>query len=402
MMLVALCAVGLAIAEAFIDAVTWVELDVAAIYALPLVLAALTRSRRLLWALTLALTTTTLVVYAVQIPPGMFRLTETFFVNRLFDVFAVVLTAGLLHVWIVLVDTVEAQSGLLYAQNAQLEAANAELVNHEETITRQNEELERRRREAEETSARKTRFLASASHDLRTPVNTINLMAQVIRRTAENPELAAQIPELAQRLQANASSLVELLSTVLDSVQLETGRVEYRESTFSLDAMLVSICNDLTPAAQAKALQLKIDQPQRAIWLRTDRMKLRRVISNLVGNAIKFTEHGGVTVSGALMPERGAVICVQDTGIGLAPHQLESIFGEFAQAPDANALGNSGWGLGLAICRRFTKLIGATLTVESELNRGSLFKVQLPARCVVDESTGELSGAAMQARSGAA
>jgi signal transduction histidine kinase len=390
MVFIALVAVGLALVEAFIDAVTWVELDVAAIYGLPLVLAALTRSRRLLWALTAALTVATFAVYAAQIPSGAFAFSETFFVNRLFDAVAVLLTAGLLHVWIISIDTAEAQARLLKTQNDELEAANVELVRHEEKIARQNEELERRRREAEEASARKTQLLASASHDIRTPVNTINLMAEVIRRTAENPALAAQVPKLAQRLQANALSLAELLSTVLDTARLESGRVEYQESTFSLNALLASSCEDLGPAAQAKSLRLQIEVPERAIWLRTDRVKLQRVISNLVSNAIKFTEHGTVTVAAALTSDRVAVICVQDTGMGIAPQQLERIFTEFAQVGNPSSDGNSGWGLGLAICRRLVRLIGGRITVESELNRGSVFKVRLPSECVVNEPQGEL------------
>jgi signal transduction histidine kinase len=387
---VAVFAVALAIAEAFIDAVTWVQLDVAAIYGLPLVLAALTRSRRLLWSLTGALTITTFVVYVVQVPAGLFELTETFFVNRVFDAVAVLLTAGLLHIWIVSVDTVEAQARLLKTQNEQLETANLELVSHEEKIARQNEELERRSKKAEEASARKTQLLASASHDIRTPVNTINLMAEVIRRTAENPALAAQVPQLAQRLQANASSLAELLSGVLDSAHLESGRVAYRESTFSLNTMLVSICNDFGPAAQTKTLQLNVDVPERSIWLRTDRIKLRRVISNLISNAIKFTEQGGVTVTAALTQGRVAMICVKDSGIGIAPQQLETIFDEFAQVRKSGSDENSGWGLGLAICRRLVKLIGGRITVESELNQGSVFKVRLPSESVVDEPTSDL------------
>jgi signal transduction histidine kinase len=395
MVFIALVAVGLALVEAFVDAVTWVELDVAAIYGLPLVIAALTRSRRLLWALTAALTIATFAVYAVQIPTGAFALSETFFVNRLFDAVAVLLTAGLLHVWIISVDTVEAQARLLKAQNDELEAANLELVRREEKIARQNEELERRRREAEEASARKTQLLAAASHDIRTPVNTINLMAEVIRRTAENPALAAQVPKLAQRLQANALSLADLLSAVLDTARLESGRVEYHETTFSLNTLLASSCEDFGPAAQAKGLRLQIEIAEPTIWLRTDRVKLQRVISNLVSNAIKFTEHGTVTITAALTPDRVAVICVQDTGIGIAPQQLERIFTEFAQVGNPSSDGNSGWGLGLAICRRLVKLIGGRITVESKLNQGSVFKVRLPPACVVDEPKDE-SAVALQ------
>jgi signal transduction histidine kinase len=386
MVFTALFAVGLALLEAFIDAITWIELDVAAIYGLPLMLAALTRSRRLLWTLTISLIITTFVVYAIQIPVGAFALSETFFVNRVLDAVAVLLTAGLLHVWIISVDTVQAQARLLKHQNEELEAANVELVRREEQINRQNEELERRRREAEEASARKTRLLASASHDIRTPVNTINLMAEVIRRTAENPALAKQVPDLAQRLQANALSLVDLLSAVLDTAHFESGQVEYQESTFPLNAMLASHCRDLLPAAQAKALRLHVALPERAIWLRTDRVKLQRVISNLVNNAIKFTDKGSVTVTAALSADRVALICVQDTGIGIASQQLDGIFNEFAQVRNAKSDTNGGWGLGLSICRRLVKLMGGRITVESELNRGSVFTVRLPPECVVDES----------------
>jgi len=339
-----------------------------------------------LWTLAAVLTITTFVVYAIQIPAGTFGLSETFFVNRLLGAVAVLLTAGLLHVWIASVNTVESQARLLTIQNEQLETANAALVFHETEIARQNEELKRRSKEAEEASARKTQLLASASHDIRTPVNTISLMAEVIRRTAENPALAAQVPQLAQRLQANALSLADLLSTVLDSAHLESGQVKYRESTFSLNAMLAAICIDFEPAAQAKTLRLKIDVPEPAIWLRTDRMKLQRVMSNLMSNAIKFTAHGGVTVRALRTSDGAALICMHDTGIGIARQQLEAIFDEFAQVRTADGGGNGGWGLGLAICRRLVELSGGRISVESTLGQGSVFKVRLPRQCVVVES----------------
>jgi signal transduction histidine kinase len=385
MVAAALFAVGLALVEAFLDAITWIELDVAAIYGLPLVIAALTRRRRLLWALTTSLIITTFVVYAIQIPAGAFTLSETFFVNRVLDAVAVLLTAGLLHVWIVSIDTMEAQARLIKEKNDKLEAANVELVRREEKIARQNEELDRRRQDAEEASARKTRLLASASHDIRTPVSTINLMAEVIRRTAENPALATQLPALAQRLQSNALSLVDLVSAVLDTAHFESGHMEYRESEFSLNALLASNCRDFLPEAQAKALRLQVEAPERTIWLRTDRVKLQRVISNLITNAIKFTDNGGVTVTAALTADRAALICVRDTGIGIAPQELDGIFDEFAQLRTPDGGRKTGWGLGLAICRQLVNLMGGKITVESALNQGTTFSVRLPVKCVVDE-----------------
>jgi signal transduction histidine kinase len=367
--------------EVLIDAVTWIQLDVTAIYGLPLVLAARTRRRRLLWVLTALLILTIFVVYAVQIPAGAFALNETFFVNRVFGAVAVLVTAGLLHVWMT-------SAALSEAQARRLEAQNAALVRHEEQIARQNAELEHRRKEAEEASVRKTRLLAAASHDIRTPVNTINTLAEVIRLSAENPALAEQIPSLTRRLQTNALALVELVSAVLDNATFESGRVEYHESLFSLNELIASNCRELLPVAQTKGLRLEAELPQQPLWVRTDRVKLHRVISNLISNAIKFTETGGVTVSAAFGCDRAVMIRVRDTGVGIAPQQLENIFKEFAQVPSPDRDRKSGWGLGLAICRRLVNLMGGRITVESELNKGSTFTVQLPPSSTTREPNG--------------
>jgi signal transduction histidine kinase len=210
-------------------------------------------------------------------------------------------------------------------------------------------------------------------------------MAEVIRRTAENPALATQLPALAQRLQSNALSLVDLVSAVLDTAHFESGHMEYRESEFSLNALLASNCRDFLPEAQAKALRLQVEAPERTIWLRTDRVKLQRVISNLITNAIKFTDNGGVTVTAALTADRAALICVRDTGIGIAPQELDGIFDEFAQLRTPDGGRKTGWGLGLAICRQLVNLMGGKITVESALNQGTTFSVRLPVNCVVDE-----------------
>jgi signal transduction histidine kinase len=374
--LVAASVIVLALAEVVFDAVTWIQLDVAAIYGLPLVLAVSTRDRRLLWTLTAGLIVATFAVYAAQIPPGAFSLTETFFVNRLFDAVAVLLTAGLLHVWMRSLSTVESQARLL-------EERNAELVRHEEQIARQNAELDRRRSEAEEASARKTQLLAAASHDIRTPVNAIGLMAEVIRRTAEDPGTAKQVPQLTARLQANTQYLLALLSALLDSARFESGQMEYEESVFSLNALLVSTCGDFLPAAQTKQLRLTLTVPEEALWIRSDRIKLHRVISNLLANAVKFTEAGGITVAAQCAGEHGVRVLVRDTGIGMDSRELARIFEDFAQLTPKDQAASGGWGLGLAICRRLVSLLGGSISVESEPNRGSLFSVHLPARCRV-------------------
>src|SRR6185437_11198443 len=201
-------AIAVAVAEIALDLGTWAELDIASIYGIPLVVAAFTRNRRLLWGLAFALTLATFIAYALQISPGAFDLHEALFVNRVLDVVGLLVTAGLVQVWMTSMDIREAQAKLLREQNRKLEVANDLLIAHETQILSQNEELIRRRHEAEEASGRKTRFLNAVSHDIRNPVNTINLMAEVIRRSAEDPARSTQVPQMARSLQSSAQSLV--------------------------------------------------------------------------------------------------------------------------------------------------------------------------------------------------
>jgi signal transduction histidine kinase len=288
---------------------------------------------------------------------------------------AVFTIASLLTVWMKAADTMDAQGRALKDQNERLEAANA-------LITEQNDELERRRREAEDASGRKSRLLRSVSHDMRSPINAITMMAEVIRRRAGDPALATDVPGLAQRLQSNAASLNELVTNVLDVSALETGRIAFHASEFSLNELLSEVGAQLLNVAQAKRLKLTVQVPEATIRLRVDRTALMRVITNLLTNAIKFTDRGDVVVVAELMPDRAVEIRVQDTGVGIAADDLKHLFEDFARFEGAGAL--QGWGLGLAICRRLVEMIGGTITAASESNVGSVFTVTLPATCVLD------------------
>jgi signal transduction histidine kinase len=386
-------AIGLAVVEVALDLGTWVELDIATIYGLPLVVAAFTRNRRLLWTLMAVLMLATFAVYAMQIPAGTFRLRESLFVNRVLEASALLLTAGLLQVWMTSLDVRDAQARLLREQNRKLEVANDLLVAHEAQIGRQNADLIRREQAAEEASDRKTRLLNAFSHDIRNPVNTINLIAGVISRTAEDPALASQVPQMARRLQSNAQSLVALVSEVLDIAHLDSGLLQRNESTFSLNEFVDAKHRDLAPLAEEKALHLGVVMPERSTWVRTDRIKLDRIVTNLVTNAIKFTMAGSVTIRVSMATEGGVVIRVEDTGIGIAAHEIEGLFDEFSQL-DVSRKPARGWGLGLAISRRLANFIGASIGVESHVDRGSTFTVRLPPDCIVDIAPIALSGAA--------
>jgi signal transduction histidine kinase len=350
--LVGALAVLLACVELFFDWQTWIELNVSIIYGLPLILAAAARSRRLLWSLAAVLILATFVIYFVQIQPGVFTVREPIFINRVLAAVELAFTAGLLHALIIAVDALDARG-----------------------------------REAEEASGRKTRLLASVSHDLSTPLTTINVMADLIRRTADNPSLAAEIPGLAQNLQTNALSLSDLVSDMLDISYFDSGRVDLHESEFRLNDLVAEECRLLEPLAKAKGLTLSYQTAEPAIWLRADHVKLARVLRNLVSNAIKFTDAGSVSVSYALAADRALLIRVHDTGVGITPENLEQIFSEFTQLRSADRAGSQGWGLGLAICRRLVGLMSGEISVESQPNRGSVFTVRLPSARVLERQT---------------
>jgi two-component system sensor histidine kinase EvgS len=244
-------------------------------------------------------------------------------------------------------------------------------------------ELDARRREAEEASVRKTRFLAAVSHDIRTPANAISLLAELIRRTAATPALASEVPELAKELHGSAMSLVELLGDVLDLARYDSGRLEIQESEFALGELLDEEYRRFAPMAREKGLSLNLVTPAQTVRLRTDRIKLSRVIGNLVGNAIKFTAEGEVRLEGVRDGDATPLIRVHDTGIGIAPEHQENIFDEFVQLHNRERDRNKGTGLGLTICKRLVDAIGGTLTLESEPGKGSTFTVALPPQSVL-------------------
>ncbi len=247
-------------------------------------------------------------------------------------------------------------------------------------------DLETRRREAEEASVRKTRFLAAVSHDIRTPANAINLLAELIRRTASNPAFVAEIPEMAGELQSSASTLVELVSDVLDVARFDSGKVDLQESEFALQEVLSDEVRHLQPLADQKQIALELVPLDGTVWMRADRIKLGRVLGNLVGNAIKFTSSGSVRLSGRCDDNGTVEMDVIDTGIGIATEHLPHIFDEFYQLRNPERDRNKGTGLGLAISKRLMDAMGGTISVQSVPGEGSRFTVTLPASCIASRN----------------
>ncbi len=244
-------------------------------------------------------------------------------------------------------------------------------------------ELEARRRESEEASVRKTRFLAAVSHDIRTPANAIRLQAELIKRSASTPAIAGKVPELALQLQVNAIALVDLVGEVLDLTHFDTGKTELHETEFSLGDVVAEECRQLTPVAESKGLVLRCERIDPRLWVRTDRVKLGRVLGNLTENAIKFTDRGEIVLNVRHTPSREVALAVRDTGAGIAPDQQARVFDEFFQLRNPERDRAKGRGLGLAICKRLVDAMGGQLTVESAPGAGSTFTVVLPPSVVV-------------------
>jgi signal transduction histidine kinase len=388
--------VALAIFLVVLDSATWIELNVATVYSLPLVFIAASRRPRLLWSLALGLVAATFAIYHAQVPlaqpnaraadAGLVFRANPHLVDRSLAALTILLTAAILQGWLFSLRALAARDRALLENNERLASANLELLRHEEEITRQNAELERRRKELEAVSRRKTQLLASISHDIRTPIQAMSLIAEVIRRSARTPASGERMAASAQRLQSQALAVAELLSEVIDLASFDAGEVVLHSSEFALDALLEEVAQRMAPMAAAKGLHLDVVPAAEPLVLRSDRAKLGRVLGNLVSNAIKFTAQGGVTLSVELDPNDYVCIRVDDTGCGIPAASLERIFGEFCQEDTAAARSGSGWGLGLAICRRLTRLLGGELLVASQPGVGSTFTVVLPTGTSVGDA----------------
>ena len=285
------------------------------------------------------------------------------------------------------------ESGLrLRARQRQVQDLLTEVSASNSRLAAANLALEERREEAAEEARRKTRFLSAISHDIRTPVNALVLSCQLLRAIGQSSSPsgsidARDIDELTGALLTNASSLVELVNDLLDIARHDQGKLEFSETDFPLGDFLTATVEGMRPLAEQKRLALIVDVASPRAILRTDRVKLGRVVQNLVANAIKFTEVGQVRVLARASTEDGLLLLVEDTGIGIPDSMREGIFDEFAQLRNPERDRTKGTGLGLAICRRLVVAMGGMIEVSTLPDQaGSTFQVSLPPSRVALDS----------------
>ncbi len=249
----------------------------------------------------------------------------------------------------------------------------------EQEILDLNRRLEGAAVHAEAANLAKSTFLSTMSHEIRTPLNAILGYAQLMAR---DPGLGADAKENLQIIGGSGEHLLALINDVLDMSKIEAGRTELKPSTFNLYRMLDDLAAMFRLRAQAKGLEFEmVVDGEAAAYVIADERKIRQTLINLLGNAIKFTQHGHIKLHATLDKKVGdqlGLVCqIEDTGSGLTSQEQEKLFEPFHQAK--RGLNTpEGTGLGLAISRQFARLMGGDITVTSDPGRGSIFRLEIP------------------------
>lgn len=240
-------------------------------------------------------------------------------------------------------------------------------------------DLQRAKEAAESANRAKSQFLANMSHELRTPLNAILGFTQLMTRDAS---LSASQQEHLGIVSRSGEHLLELINDILTMSKIEAGLITLNENSFDLYWLLDSLEEMLRLRAESRGLQLNFEiDPQVSQYLNSDESKLRQVLINLLGNAIKFTEVGSVTlrVSSKIdFQERGTIhFEVEDTGAGIVPEEMDKLFQAFVQT-ETGRRSQEGTGLGLSIARQFVRLLGGEIAIESTVGRGTLVRFYIP------------------------
>lgn len=238
-------------------------------------------------------------------------------------------------------------------------------------------ELEAARRDAEGANAAKSRFLASMSHELRTPLNAIIGYSEMLIEDAQDSGETGSVGDL-DKILSSGRHLLSLINDILDLSKIEAGKMEIYVERFPVAGLIEEVSATVAPLVQKNANRLVVEIAPGIGEIETDKTKLRQNLFNLLSNATKFTERGTITLT--VRPEAEMVVfSVRDEGIGMSRMQLDRLFQAFVQADASTTRNYGGTGLGLALVRQFTEMLGGRVAVESEPGKGSVFTLTLPA-----------------------
>ncbi len=232
---------------------------------------------------------------------------------------------------------------------------------------------------AEEATAAKSRFLATMSHELRTPLNAIIGYSQLLQETFESSPIEGLARDL-NRIERAGQMLLQIINQVLDFSKIEANEVVLHPESFQVDDVLRDIVATMEPMAAQNGNRLMTHLYCEDRAIHTDMGRFRQSLLNLVANACRFTRNGEVSIEVRRDPADWLAVSVKDTGIGISREAQAKLFQAFTQADSSTTRKYGGTGLGLAISRLMCRSMGGDITVESELGKGSLFEMRLPAR----------------------
>ena len=251
--------------------------------------------------------------------------------------------------------------------------ATAELVRHNELLRRQAIELE-------QASALKSQFLANMSHEFRTPLNASLGYTTMLLQGVSGRLTQGQARNL-QRVDSNAHHLLSIINDILDISRIEAGKMPLTVTEFRLPTLIAEVMAEVEPLIGRTQLSVSSEIDKRIPLARSDRQKVKQIVINLLTNALKFTQEGSVRVLTTYRRTSDEIaIAVVDTGIGIAPSDRSTIFEDFRQADNSPTREYGGAGLGLAICQRLATMLGAEITLDSEVGKGSTFTLLIPRR----------------------
>jgi signal transduction histidine kinase len=264
----------------------------------------------------------------------------------------------------------------------QVEALTAELAETNQGVLALYAELDDNAVRLREASDLKSRFLSYMSHEFRTPLSSILSITRILHDRLDGPLTDEQEKQI-RFIRTAAGELTEMVNDLLDLAKVEAGRVTISPAWFDMVDLFSALRGMFKPILQSDAVSLIFEEPRDIPPLYTDDKKLSQILRNFISNALKFTPRGEVRVSAQLIEGR-VRFCVADTGIGIAPQHLDSLFQDFVQvdAPIQKRL--RGTGLGLSLSRKLALLLGGDVAVESTLGEGSRFSVTLPLELPVD------------------
>jgi signal transduction histidine kinase len=269
----------------------------------------------------------------------------------------------------------------LRSRQAEVERLNVELAETNRGVVALYAELDEKADSLRRASEYKSRFLNDMTHELRTPLNAIVSLARLLLDRTDG-ELTSEQERQVSLIHRSSTSLGDMVNDLLDLAKIEAGRTDLYVGPFDVRDVLAGLRGMFRPAVADGRVPLQVDDPvDGPTEMVTDERKVTQILRNLVSNALKFTERGNIGVATAFGPDDTVVFTVADTGIGIAPEHLETIFHDYTQVESAVQRRVTGTGLGLPLTRKLCRLLGGDVAVCSTPGVGSTFAVTLPVHC---------------------